>query len=112
LNQAASSRDEIDAPHGGVVSARFRRAAGARTGMFQTDILSLPEYRVLDVNVRRSGSRFKWQICESDGRVIATSADTYSTDREAVRAGYRAARAIRDRCKSRPTRDRAPRRGF
>jgi hypothetical protein len=80
--------------------------------MIQKDILSLPEYRVLDVNVRRYGSRFKWQICESDGRVIETSADTYSTDREAVRAGYRAARAIRDRCKGKPAQGRGSRGRF
>jgi hypothetical protein len=34
------------------------------------DILGLPQYRVLDVKARRYGSGFRWEIRESDGRII------------------------------------------
>jgi hypothetical protein len=71
---------------------------GRGTDMPLKDILGLPQYRVLDVKARRYGSDFRWEIRESDGRIIESSSDAYSTDREAVRAGNRAARAIRKQC--------------
>jgi uncharacterized protein YegP (UPF0339 family) len=58
-------------------------------------MLGLPQYRVLKVKARRYGSTFRWEIREADGRIIETSSDAYSTDSEAIRAGNRAARAVR-----------------
>ena len=63
--------------------------------MSQKGILSVPQYRVLDVTARRRGSRFGWEIRESDRRLIESSSGTYASDREAIHAGNRAARAIR-----------------
>jgi hypothetical protein len=66
--------------------------------MSQNDILGLPQYRLLDVRALRHGSSFRWEIRESDGRLIESSSDAYSTDREAIRAANRAARAIKKQC--------------
>jgi hypothetical protein len=66
--------------------------------MSQKDVLGLPQYRLLDVRTLRRGSSFSWEIRESDGRLIESSSDVYSTDREAVRAANRAARAIKKQC--------------
>jgi hypothetical protein len=66
--------------------------------MSQNDILGLPQYRLLDVRALRHGSSFRWEIRESDGRLIESSSDAYSTDREAIRAANRASRAIKKQC--------------
>ena len=50
--------------------------------MLLKDILGLPQYRVLAVKARRYGSDFRWEVRESDGRIIESSSDAYSTDRE------------------------------
>ena len=56
-------------------------------------------YRYLDVRVRRSAGEasFRWQVHERDGRLTEGSAWTYTTEREALREGNAAARAIRKR---------------
>jgi hypothetical protein len=55
-------------------------------------------FRILNVKVVRNSrdrSLYEWQVFESDGTLLQSSTQTYSNDRDALRAGNAAARAIR-----------------
>jgi hypothetical protein len=63
--------------------------------MFLTDIGPL---RLLDVKVVRSAldrSQYEWRVFERDGTFLQSSTQTYATERDALRDGNAAARAIR-----------------
>src|SRR3954470_23836 len=74
-----------------------RRYAGGELMDLARTQLDAP-FRFLDVRVVRSAhdrSQYVWQVRECDGTVLQYSTHTYSDDRQALRDGNDAARAIR-----------------